>query len=167
MRILNDNRPGAPLFRNRDPRFLAVLLALLCPAVAARAAGSQAPAAQVSTNAIPAAALTAATPQSVFIVPTSPRQGRNPFFPRSALDGAGTESKQQVVDTSAVVLNGLTSPPRVTAMINGRTFEPGESGQIKLPSGARVMVRCLEIRTNGVVAIIGAQRCELRLRHAL
>jgi hypothetical protein len=106
-------------------------------------------------------------PQSVFIVPTSPKQGRNPFFPRSTFNAPPTQAKPQPIDTSAVVLNGLTSPPRVTAMINGRTFEPGESGEIKLRNGARVLVRCLEIRTDAVVAIIGAQRCELRLRHAL
>jgi hypothetical protein len=147
--------------------FLAVLLALLCPTVVARAAGPQAPPAQVSSNASPAAASATAPPQSVFIVPTSPTQGRNPFFPRSTLNGPAAQSKPELVDASAVVLNGLTSPPRATAMINGRTFEPGESGQIKLPNGARVLVRCLEIRTNAVVAIIGAQRYELRLRHAL
>jgi hypothetical protein len=51
-------------------------------------------------------------------------------------------------------------------MINGRTFEPGESGQIRLPNGAKVHVQCVEIRTDAVVAIIGAERRELRLRHA-
>jgi hypothetical protein len=167
MRIDNQSRQPTLLLRNQGRGLLAMLLALLCPALAARAAGPPAPAAQVLTNASPAAATGAAVPQSVFIVPTSSRQGRNPFFPRSTLNAPATQSKLEPIDTSAVVLNGLTSPPRLTAMINGRTFEPGESGQIRLPNGAKVLVRCLEIRTNAVVAIIGAQRCELRLRHAL
>jgi hypothetical protein len=144
-----------------------VLLALLCPAMAARAAGSPAPSAPAFTNAISAASIAAEAPRSIFIVPTSPKQGRNPFFPRSTLNTPASQSTPQPVDTSAVVLNGLTSPPRLTAMINGRTFEPGESGEIRLPNGAKVLVRCLEIRTNAVVAIVGAQRRELRLRHAL
>jgi hypothetical protein len=161
MKRPNRNRRGAVLF------LLALLPALLGPATAARAAGSPAPAPGISTNASPAAAIAAAVPQSVFIVPTSPKQGLNPFFPRSTFKVSPTESKPDPIDTSAVVLNGLTSPPRATAMINGRTFEPGESGEIKLRNGAKVLVRCLEIKTDVVVAIIGAQRCELRLRHAL
>ena len=161
MKMPHLTRRGAVLFS------LALLPALLCPATAAPAARSPAPAPRISTNASPAAAVATAVPQSVFIVPTSPKQGRNPFFPRSTFNAPPTQAKPQPIDTSAVVLNGLTSPPRVTAMINGRTFEPGESGEIKLRNGARVLVRCLEIRTDAVVAIIGAQRCELRLRHAL
>ncbi len=155
------SRRGADLF------LLALLLALVCPVMVARAASSPAPALGISTNASPAAAIAAAVPQSVFIVPTSPKQGRNPFFPRSTFNTPATQSKPELLDTSAVVLNGLSSPPHATAMINGRTFEPGESGEIKLRNGARVLVRCLEIRTDVVVAMIGAQRCELRLRHAL
>jgi hypothetical protein len=157
-------------FIPRKTRFAsaqALLLAWLCLPLAARAAGAPAPIAQLSTNASPAAALTDAAPQSVFILPTSPSQGRNPFFPHSTWNSAAASSKAEALDPSAVVLNGLTSPPRATAMINGRTFEAGECGEIKLPNGARVLVRCLEINTNGVVALIGARRCELRLRHAL
>ena len=161
------NRPG-PTRRGADLFLLAPLLLSLCAALAAPAApaaGSPAPAPGVSTNAGPAAALAAPVPQSVFIVPTSPKQGRNPFFPRSTFNTPAAQPKPEVVDTSQVVLNGLTSPPRATAMINGRTFETGESGEIRLRNGARVLVRCLEIRADAVVAVIGAQRCELRLRH--
>jgi hypothetical protein len=142
------------------------LLALLSPAVVAWAAGPAAPAAQVSTNLSPAAAITGELPQSVFLIPKTPKQGRNPFFPRSTWNDSGAHSKPDSIDPSAVVLNGLTSPPRPTAVINGRTFEPGETGEIRLPNGARVRVHCVDIGTNSVVALIGAQRCELRLRHA-
>jgi hypothetical protein len=146
---------------------LALALALLGPTLTARAAASPAPPAPPSTNVSPAAALTVGVPRSVFVVPTSPKQGRNPFFPRSGFHGPATEPKPQPVPTSAIVLNGLTSPPRASAMINGRTFETGESGQIKLPNGTKVQVKCLEIRPpDAAVAIIGAERRELRLRHA-
>lgn len=146
---------------------LALALALLGPTLTARAAAAPAPPAPASTNASPAAALTVGVPRSVFVVPTSPQQGRNPFFPRAVFHGPATEPKPQPVPSSAIVLNGLTSPPRVSAMINGRTFEPGESGQIKLPNGTRIHVQCVEIRPpDAVVAIIGAERRELHLRHA-
>jgi hypothetical protein len=101
-------------------------------------------------------------------VATSPKQGRNPFFPRSTFANTSTTTNRPPpIDTSGVVLNGLTSPPRVSAMINGRTFEPGETGEIRLNNGAKVMVRCLEIKADAVVAMIGSQRCELHLRRAL
>lgn len=152
------NRP-TPRRRRAAPIWLAALVA---PALLARAA---APAPPASTNASPAVA--GPPPQSVFIIPTTAKQGRNPFFPRSTFVSTSSHAKPEQIDTSGVVLNGLTSPPRVTAMINGRTFEPGESGEIRLHNGAKVLVHCLEIKNDVVVAIIGSQRCELRLRHAL
>ena len=39
------------------------------------------------------------------------------------------------------MLNGITSPPKRTAMINGRTFETGESGEVKLPTGAKALIK--------------------------
>jgi hypothetical protein len=146
---------------------MALLPVLFGAATLARAAGSAAPAPGSPTNGATAAAIAAAAPQSVFIVPTNPKQGHNPFFPRSTFSAPAAQPKPEAIDTSGVVLNGLTSPPRATAMINGRTFEAGETGEIKLRNGARVLVRCLEIKPDLVVAVIGSQRCELRLRRAL
>ena len=146
---------------------LALALALLGPTLTARAAASPAPPAPAPTNVTPAAALTVGVPLSVFVVPTSPRQGRNPFFPRAVFHGPAPEPKPQPVPSSAIVLNGLTSPPRPSAMINGTTFEPGESRQIKLSNGTKINVKCLEIRPpDAAVAMIGVERRELRLRHA-
>ncbi len=141
-----------------------LLAALVWPALLTQGAAPAAPAPPASTNASPTAATP--PPQSVFVTPISPKQGRNPFFPRSTFSAAA-HAKPEQIDTSGVVLNGLTSPPRVSAMINGRTFEPGETGEIRLRNGVKVTVRCLEIKSDVVVAIIGSQRCELRLRHAL
>jgi hypothetical protein len=66
---------------------------------------------------------------------------------------------------SALVLNGITSPPRKLALINGRTFEEGETGAIRLPSGATIEVTCLEIKAEAAVVKVGSQRAELPLRH--
>ena len=144
-----------------------VLTAWLAQAGAVHAAGAPAPATPAPANSDPVAALSAPIPQSIFVVPTSPKDGRNPFLPRSNINPSDPKSRPASPDTSAMVLNGLSSPPRPTAMINGRTFEPGESGEVRLPTGARIRVQCLEIRSDAVLVQVGSQRCELRLRRAL
>jgi hypothetical protein len=163
-------RPPAPAARAHGlgSGWLPVVLGMLLGQVlAGRAANPPAAPAPASTNGTPAGALAAPVPQSIFVIPASPKDGCNPFFPRSSLNAPAAKPKARVVDTSAMVLNGLTSPPRASAIINGRTFEPGESGEIRLPTGAKVQIQCLEIKADGVVVMVGSQRCELHLRRAL
>lgn len=104
-------------------------------------------------------------PQSVFVIPSNPKEGRNPFFPRSTF-GADTvvKPKSGRVEISAFVLNGITSPPKRTAMINGRTFEVGEEGEVRLPGGAKEFIKCEEIRADSAVIVVHGQRLELRFR---
>lgn len=107
-------------------------------------------------------------PQSVFVIPSNPKDGRNPFFPQSLTATPVVKPREGAsVDLSGVVLNGITSPPRRTAMINGRTFEPGEEGEVRLPSGSKVMIKCEEIRADSTVIQINGMRRELRLRFGL
>ena len=106
----------------------------------------------------------AAIPQSVFIIPASPKEGRNPFFPKSVSEAQVRKVKPEEVDSSSIVLNGITSPPKRTAMINGKTFETGESGEVRLHNGGRLSIQCLEIRSDTAVILVGTQRKELRLR---
>ncbi len=105
-------------------------------------------------------------PQSVFTIPSSPRQGRNPFFPRSSVSPVQIAKivPGKGLDSSVFVLNGITSPPKRTAMINARTFEPGEQGEVKLSNGAKVMIKCLEIREDSAIISVAGERRELRLR---
>ncbi len=106
-------------------------------------------------------------PLSVFVVANSPKEGRNPFFPQSVVvppPAAPEKPKEPSLDTSAFVLNGITSPPKRTAMINGRTFEEGEEGEVRLPTGSKTMIRCAEIKSDSAVIIINGQRRELRMR---
>lgn len=104
-------------------------------------------------------------PQSVFSIPSQPNEGRNPFFPRSTIPvvppkpGPGTP-----VETFSFILNGITSPPRRTAMINGRTFEPSEEGEVKLPSGGKMLIKVEEIKAESAIILVNGQRRELRLR---
>ena len=67
----------------------------------------------------------------------------------------------------ATVKMFCTSPPKRTAMINGRTFEVGEEQEIKLANGTRALVRCAEINGESAVIIVGGQRRELRLRFGI
>ncbi|HWH71698.1 MAG TPA: hypothetical protein VNT26_20155 [Candidatus Sulfotelmatobacter sp.] len=106
-------------------------------------------------------------PKSVFVVPTSPKEGRNPFFPLSSMGYQAPKPKENQIDPSAFVLNGITSPPKRTAMINGRTFEVGEEGEVRGQGGTKVLIRCLEIRTDSAVISAGGQRRELHFRSGL
>lgn len=107
-------------------------------------------------------------PLSVFAIPSQPTEGRNPFFPQSVNRVVPqTVTPETHLDTSWFVLNGITSPPKRTAMINGRTFETGEEGEVRLPSGAKMLIKCEEIRAESAVIMVGGHRRELRLRSGL
>ncbi len=101
----------------------------------------------------------------MFVIPSSPKDGRNPFFPQSRIDAP--KPKDAPADFSGIVLNGITSPPKRTAMINGRTFEQGESAEIKFSNGVKLLIKCEEIRTDSAIISVEGQRRELRLRFGL
>jgi hypothetical protein len=108
-------------------------------------------------------------PPSTFVIPSQPDEGRNPFFPQSMLIKPAPPKviPGNVIDPSMFVLNGITSPPRRTAMINGRTFEPGEEGEVRLASGNKALIKCEDIRGESVTISFGGQRHELRMRPGL
>ncbi|HEY5911284.1 MAG TPA: hypothetical protein VJA21_11845 [Verrucomicrobiae bacterium] len=156
---------------------LLVSLALLWSADrtwAAQSKGRPAPV-TVSTNAA-RAATPVEIPKSVFAVPNSARDLRNPFFPQAFVQPTPTPQPVRTgqpqpppkVETSVFVLNGITaSGPKPTAMINSHTFEAGETGEVKLASGAKVLVKCEEIRNESVIILADGQRRELKLRFGL
>jgi hypothetical protein len=144
---------------------LGILLALPCVALSAQSDASKKPALAASTNALPTWA-TVEIPLSVFVIPSNPKEGRNPFFPQAVV-AAPIIKPTEVVGSDAFVLNGITSPPKRTAMINGSTFEVGEEHEIKLPGGSRIMVKCVEIRADSAIILSGGVRRELRLRFGL
>lgn len=107
-------------------------------------------------------------PQSLFTGPSQPSEGRNPFFPQSTLRVVVPKPiKDNSIDTTSFVLNGITSPPKPTAMINGRTFEQGELGEVKLPAGGKQLIKCEEIKSDSAIIDVGGARRELRLRSGL
>ena len=155
----------------RAPASAAVALGLaffgsitLAPAAPLEVQAKAAPKAVINIPPVPEVPI----PQSVFTVPSQPTEGRNPFFPQSTVRLVVAKvSKETPIDPLVFILNGITSPPKRTAMINGRTFEVGEEGEVRLPSGAKQLIRCEEIKGDSAVITANGQRRELRLRSGL
>ena len=191
-RLLRPMKPRSPL-PLRKPLALVVapearavagcVVALLCLGFAARAA--QTPAAlpghaQVATTA-PSRSVPAATnalpllvpiPQSVFIIPITPQEGKDPFFPGSIRifnDVVVKTNPHPAAATAAVVavelkLNGIsgTADHRL-AIINNRTFEIGEEGEVASNVG-RVRIICKDIKADSVRVLVNNEERVLRLR---
>jgi hypothetical protein len=151
--------------KKRMNSFFLPILALVLGAAVSQA--NDAPKAAVATpSADTSIEVAFQVPQSVFVIPASPREGRNPFFPRSKTE-APVIKRPDAVENYPIVLNGITSLPKRMAMINGRTFESGETGDIKLQDGTKVSVQCLEIRDDSAIIVVGTLRRELRLRNGI
>jgi hypothetical protein len=99
---------------------------------------------------------------SVFVFPSDPRQGRDPFFPNSNRPykvAVATTSRSQEV--SSLVIKGFSgSADHRLVIINNHTFAPGDEGDV-ITSGGRIHLSCIEIKTNSVVIEVGGERHEL------
>lgn len=91
-------------------------------------------------------------PQSVFVMPESPKEGRDPFFPNSThpyLYAIQLNNKQPEI--TALNLVGITrSGSRVFVIINNVTLGTGEDADVKTPTG-KIHLRVVEIKTDAVV----------------
>lgn len=136
---------------------LALAFTLPCSLFAA-AAGAGAPAAPAAkAQELPE------VPKSVFTIPATIKDGRNPFFPYAPQPIVTPTPGPSPVITEGFILNGITSPPKRTAMINGRTFEIGESAEVRV-GGAKVLIKCEDIRDSSVIISVGGQSRELKFR---
>ncbi|MGA2867420.1 MAG: hypothetical protein ABSF95_23345 [Verrucomicrobiota bacterium] len=121
------------------------------------------------SNALPAEVV---MPKSVFLVPASPEEGRDPFFPASPrLSGSVAEKPAQASPAPRALpevrLRGISGTvERPLAIIGNHTFAAGEEGEV-ITSGGRVRVRCLEIKDQSALVQVGGERRELRLRPGL
>jgi len=107
----------------------------------------------------PAATPKLEMPKSVFTIPEIPSQGRDPFYPDSARPYVNN-NKGPAKSANAPSLSDLTvrsilpSGDRIFAIINDRTFAPGDEGPVHTKDGQRLMVRCLSINvTSGTVTV--------------
>ena len=109
-------------------------------------------------------------PKSEFIIPASPAEGRDPFFPKSTrlfnttiITSTPTVQKQPSVQID-LVLKGISgSASRRLAIINTRTFEVGEEHDLPTSAG-RVRIRCVEIASDSVIVQVGGEQRILHLR---
>lgn len=147
----------------------AVLASSFCCAAAAPAKDAKTPPASDSKSAGRAAPAPQPVeiPKSHFLAATKVSEGRNPFFPAPAEPRAPGAANSSASEPVTLVLNGLTGPPKRLAMVNGRTFEAGEIGEVKFRNGARVLLECVEIKDGSAIFKVGGQLKELRLRSGI
>jgi hypothetical protein len=103
-----------------------------------------------------------AAPRSVFLMPVSAREGRDPFFPDSTrVYEENPASQQHVVDENSFAVKGLSYEHGHTmVIINNHTFALGDEGDVLTTSG-RVHIRLAEIRSTSVVIEVNGSRREL------
>ena len=100
--------------------------------------------------------------KSVFIVPTSTKDGRDPFFPESTRlkaesTTALTPAVRQTMEISSLKFQGISGTPgSLVAIINDHAFAAGDDGDV-ITSNGRVHIRCLEIQEDHVTVEINGQ----------
>jgi hypothetical protein len=101
--------------------------------------------------------------RSTFIMPMSPSNGRDPFFPNSVRPyETVTAARPHIADMSSLVLKGISGPTnRRLAIINSHTFGVGDEANLATPQGP-IHIRCVEIKVSSVVIESGGQRHELK-----
>ena len=121
---------------------LAVFCAVVCLLQSAAAAPTKASPVAVNTNTV------VEVPKSVF----NDKAGKDPFFPRRNRMTAQAQPAAHAVNASDFNLQGVQIGTKITTcIINTRTFEKNESGEVKLPNGRRSKIRVLDIKEDSVV----------------
>jgi len=100
--------------------------------------------------------------RSVFVIPASPKEGCDPFFPNSnRLFESMTPVAKPGIEAVSLVFRGISgSAAHPFAIINNHTFAEGDEGDVLTERG-RVHLRCIEIKRNSVLVEYGGQRHEL------
>lgn len=114
-----------------------------------------------ATDPVPAKPALAAPVRSVFTIPTSPKEGRDPFYPDSGRLFQSENTGKSAVELTSLTLRGFSgTPSHRLVIINNHTFAAGDEGDVRTASGP-VHVRCLEIKDNAALIEAGGQRLEL------
>lgn len=124
---------------------------------------------KVAQSGAPSAAVKAApieVPLSQFTIPASASEGRNPFFPDSTLAKVAQNSTNPAPKIAVMLtLNGTSmAGAKRFALINGRTFEAGEEGEVTLGGSRKVHVLCVSIKADGATVEVDGIRQELKLK---
>ncbi len=144
---------------------LVTLLALSWSGLQAIAATSHKEATPVASTDKTHQPVVAELPKSVF----NAIQGRNPFFPANVIQPITNDFSGTPITPTPVgfFLNGIVPPggaAKPTAMINGHTFEAGETAEVKVANGTKVLIKCEEIRADSVIISREGLKQELTLR---
>jgi hypothetical protein len=109
------------------------------------------------------AAASSPAPISVFNQPTSPKDGRDPFFPSSTrLFASMVIPKSKSNDLSSLVIRGKSgSSDRPLVIINDVTFAVGDERDVITPEG-RIRIHCLQIVGDLAVIEANGQHHDLR-----
>ena len=104
--------------------------------------------------------------RSVFVMPTGPKEGRDPFFPESSrvyeANATTPIATVPVTEITTLKVKGysvVNGQPMV--IINNHAFMIGDEGDV-LTSSGRVHIHCLAIKGGTVVVEAGNQRLDLR-----
>ena len=103
--------------------------------------------------------------RSVFVMPTSPTEGRDPFFPQSTrvyeVANASAPVAAHVDEITTLKVKGyIIVNGQAMVTINNHSFMVGDEGDV-LTSNGRVHIRCLAIRGGTAVIEAGGQRIDL------
>lgn len=142
---------------------LAVVVAL-CGLIAAHGQDAK-PASRgaAATNAPPAEA---EIPASVFLQPSSEKEGRDPFFPnRKAMYHQVQKTGGGPRAVGDLVLKGLSGRPESPlCTINDKVLGPGDEAEVTTSSG-KVHVQCLAIRDGIVKILANGSPQELKMKN--
>jgi hypothetical protein len=166
-RRLRPMKPRSPLTPGKPLALTAALLGVAFACVAGQT-HTNAPAGPVSvaTNAPPPLPQIS---QSVFIIPTTPQEGKDPFFPRSMrlFTDVVVRTNSQPVAAAITVelkLNGISGiEGRRLAIINNHSFAIDEEGEVTSNAG-RVRIICKDIKADSVRVLVSGEERVLRLR---
>lgn len=139
---------------NSKPRvnhFAKLKLAWLAPLVAAVLPLTAAPPAQTNQ--------TQDVPRSVFIQPSTPSQGCDPFFPTSVRPYVtSVVTNGPTSDLTSIYIKGISGDPdHRLAIINDVTFAVGDEAEVFTAQG-RVRIHCLIISDDSAVIEAAGQR---------
>lgn len=100
--------------------------------------------------------------KSVFIWPTNPNEGRDPFFPNSMRPYQDFAPKARQVDLTTLEIKGFSEiAGHRYVIINNHTFAEGDEGDVLTPGG-RVHLRCLTVGIDSVLVESNGERHLLR-----
>ena len=94
--------------------------------------------------------------RSIFIAPTSNKDGRDPFFPESTRM-VQVSPTNHVAEITSLKVPGISGPPdHRLAIINNHTFAAGDECDVLTTTG-RIHLRCVEIQKDAVIVEVNGQ----------